>query len=172
MKNLTFTSMKKYIILTATIVGLYACTPNHEKMQTENVELVKNYVAAVENMDFEAMNNYLADNYMGLGPSYGDTIYKAQAVENWKDNVENLYESITYTRLQFAPVTISEGDSKGEWVGNWAEMNIVYKSGDKITLWANTNYMVENGKIIRSLTLYNEADALRQLGYAIVPAEE
>jgi hypothetical protein len=161
--------MKKYIILAALVVGLFACTPNHEKMQAENVQLVKNYVTAVENMDFEAMNSYLADNYMGLGPSYGDTIYKAQAVENWKSNVENLYEKIQYTRLQFAPVTIKEGDAKGEWVANWSEMKIVFKDGlGEVTLWSNTNYQLDNGKIVRSLTLYNEADALRQLGYTIV----
>jgi hypothetical protein len=28
--------------------------------------------------------------------------------------------------------------------------------------------MVENGKIARTLSLYNEADALRQLGYQII----
>jgi len=161
--------MKNYIILTAMVVGLFACKPNNEKTQAENVELVKNYVAAVESMDFEAMNNYLADNYMGLGPSYGDTIYKAQAVENWKSNVESLYEKIQYTRSQFAPVTIKEGDAKGEWVANWAEMHIVFKDGlGEVTLWFNTNYQVENGKITRSLALYNEADALRQLGYTMV----
>ena len=164
--------MKKYIILAALVVGLFACTPNNEKMQADNVALAKNYVSAVESLDFEAMNNYLADEYMGLGPSYGDTIYKAQAVENWKSNVENLYEKIQYTRSQFAPVTIKEGDAKGEWVANWAELNIEYKNGDKVIIWSNTNYQIENGKIIRSLTLYNEADALRQLGFAIVPAEE
>jgi hypothetical protein len=165
--------MKKYIILTALVAGLFACTPNHSKIQADNVALIKNYVAAVESLDFEAMNNYLADEYMGLGPSYGDTIYKAQAIENWKSNVENLYEKIQYTRSQFAPVTIKEGAGvQGEWVGNWAELNITYKNGDKVTLWANTNYMIENGKIVRSLTLYNEADALRQLGYVIMPAYE
>jgi hypothetical protein len=165
--------MKNNIILAALLVGLFACTPNKERLQAENVELIKKYVAAVESMDFEAMNNYLADSYMGLGPSYGDTIYKAQAVENWKSNVENLYERIQYTRSQFAAVTIKEGAGvQGEWVGNWAELNITYKNGDKITIWANTNYLIENGRIARSLTLYNEADALRQLGFSIVSDEE
>ncbi|HRG66120.1 MAG TPA: hypothetical protein PLV12_09955, partial [Saprospiraceae bacterium] len=106
--------MKKYIILTALVAGLFACTSNNSKMQTENVEVVKNYVTAVQNLDFESMSNYLDDKYMGLGPSYGDTIYKDQAVENWKYYVEHLYEKIQYTRSQFAPVTISEGDAKGE----------------------------------------------------------
>jgi hypothetical protein len=109
---------------------------------------------------------------MGLGPSYGDTIYKDQAIENWKYYVENLYEKIQYTRSQIAPVTITEGDAKGEWVANWAELHIVFKEGGEATIWANTNYQIENGKIVRSLTLYNEADALRQMGYEIVPIEE
>jgi hypothetical protein len=165
--------MKKYIILTVLVAGLFACTSNHSKKQAENVAVVKNYVNAVENLDFESMNNILDDKYMGLGPSYGDTIYKDQAVENWKYYVENLYEKIQYTRSQFAPVTITEGDAKGEWVANWAEMRVVFKNGQgEVTLWSNTNYQIENGKIMRSLTLYNEADALRQLGYQIVPGEE
>lgn len=165
--------MKKYIILTTLVAGLFACTSNNTNKQTENVEVVKNYVTAVENLDFESMDKFLDDKYMGLGPSYGDTIYKDQAIENWKYYVENLYEKIQYTRLQFAPVTITEGDAKGEWVANWAELNIVFKDGGgKVILWSNTNYQIENGKIVRSLTLYNEADALRQLGYQIVPGEE
>ena len=163
--------MKKYIILGAMVAGLFACTSNTAKMQADNVELVKNYVKAVENLDFDAMSNSLDENYMGLGPSYGDTIYKAQAVANWKTNVEDLYKKIYYSRSQFAPVTISEGDAKGEWVANWGELVIEYKSGDKITLWANSNYQVKDGKITRSLMIYNEADALRQLGYQIVRDE-
>jgi len=164
--------MKKYIILTALVAGLFACTSDNTKKQAENAEVVKNYVTAVENLDFESMDKFLDDKYMGLGPSYGDTIYKDQAIANWKYYVENLYEKIQYTRSQFAPVTIKEGDGKGEWVGNWAELKIVFKDGGgEVTIWSNTNYLIENGKIVRSLTLYNQADALRQMGFIIIPAE-
>jgi len=161
--------MKIYIILVALAVGLFACTSSVEKKQAENVELVKNYVKAVENLDFEAISNYLDVNYLGLGPSYGDSIGKIDAVANWKWCVENLYKKITYTRSRFAPVTIPDGDNKGDWVGNWAEMNIVFKDNvGSVTVWANSNYLIENGKIKRSITFYNEADVLRQLGYEMV----
>ena len=141
-------------------------------MQDENISLVKSYVKAVEDLDFKAMGNFLADDYLGIGPSYGDSIYKVQAVENWKSNIENLYEKIQYTRSKFAAVTIPDGENKGEWVANWAELNIVYKNGrGAVTILANTNYLIVNGKISRSITFYNEADALRQLGYKIVPPE-
>ena len=67
-------------------------------------------------------------------------------------------------------MTIPEGDNKGEWVANWAELHIVYKNDrGAITIWANTNYLIEDGKIAKSITFYNEADALRQLGYKIIP---
>lgn len=161
--------MKNLIILAVLAIGLAACTSNNAKQQAANVELVKNYVKAVENLDFDAMGNYLDVNYLGMGPSFGDSIGKMDAVENWKWCVENLYEKITYTRSRFAPVTITEGENAGEWVGNWAELNIVFKDSiGSVTVWANTNYLIENGKIKKSVTFYNEADVLRQLGFVMV----
>lgn len=162
--------MKIYIILVALAIGLFACTSNNEKNQAKNIELVKSYVTAVETLDFESMGNYLDVNYLGMGPSYGDSIGKLEAVANWKWCVENLYEKIHYNRSRFAAVSIPDGDNKGEWVANWAEMNIVYKDGiGSVTVWANSNYLIENGKIKRSITFYNEADVLRQLGFVMVP---
>ena len=44
------------------------------------------------------MDSLLADNYIGYGPSVGDSVNKEEAISGWKDNMENLYESIEYTR--------------------------------------------------------------------------
>lgn len=164
--------MKYLIVMAAVSLGIWACNAPDNQVNQANVDLVNAYIASVENMDFDGMDKYLSDDYMGLGPSYGDTIRKAQAIENWKENVTNLYEKIHYNRSRSVAVTIPDGDNKGNWVGNWAELNIVYKNNvGSVTIWANTNYMVENGKIVRSTTFYNEADALRQLGYKIVPPD-
>ena len=161
--------MKNYIILAALVIGLFACTSNSSKNEAQNVELIKNYVTAVENLDFESMGNYLDVNYLGMGPSFGDSIGKMEAVANWQWCVENLYEKIHYNRSRFAAITIPDGDNKGEWVANWAEMNITFKDSiGSVTVWANSNYLIENGKIKRSLTFYNEADVLRQLGFVMV----
>ncbi|MCF8367020.1 MAG: ester cyclase [Bacteroidales bacterium] len=163
--------MKNLIFLAVLIIGLVGCTTTNEKKNTENIDLVKSYVQAVENLDFESMSNFLDDNYLGMGPSYGDSIGKSDAVENWKWSVVNLYEKIKYDRSRFAAVTIPEGDNKGDWVANWAELTIDYKNGGSVTILANSNYLVENGKIMRSITFYNEADVLRQLGYEMVLQE-
>lgn len=157
--------MKNLILFVAISMGLLACTSTNKK-QEDNIKLVKNYVKAVENMDFDAMGNYLADDFLGVGPSYGDSIWKDEAIANWQWSVENLYESIKYSRSRFASVTIPDGENKGDWVANWAELTIDYKNGiGSATIWANTNYKVKNGKIQESITFYNEADVLRQLAY-------
>jgi len=67
-----------------------------------------------------------------------------------------------------AAVIIKTGDNQGEWVSNWGELHIVYKNGKEVTLWANTTYKLENGKIVKSYTFYNEADALKQMGYVFI----
>jgi uncharacterized protein YacL (UPF0231 family) len=117
------------------------------------------------------MGDMLDVNYIGVGPSFGDSIGRHEAVANWQWSVENLYEKITYNRSRFAAVTIPDGDNQGEWVANWAELTITFKDGESVTILANSNYLVENGKIKRSLTFYNEADVMRQLGFVMVPEE-
>jgi hypothetical protein len=153
------------------ILILGSCGSSENKLQEENLALVKKYVEAVENLNYEAMGDYLADNYMGLGPSYGDTIYKKEAIENWKANVAHVYEKIEHTRATYAPVFIADGPNKGDWVGCWSELKITFKSGKSVMIWANSDYKIENGKIVKTITLYNEADALRQMGFEIVAPE-
>lgn len=156
----------KQILIILLVPIVFACgSKNHDA----NIAVVKQYVEAVENLDYAAMEDLLADNYQGFGPSVGDTIGKIAAVESWKKNVEDLYEKIEYTRSQFAGVTITDGPNQGDWVANWAELNIEYKDGEgRVTVWANSNYRIENGKIVKSITFYNEADVLRQLGYVFI----
>jgi ketosteroid isomerase-like protein len=164
--------MKRLFLLAAISLGLFSCTPSGGNQDKDSIDLVKNYIKAVEARDYEAMSKCLDDNYLGMGPSFGDSVRKEEAVAHWKAYSTNLYEKIEYTRSRFANVTIPEGDNKGTWVANWAELTIRYKNGKgPITIWANTNYQIENGKIIKSITFYNEADALRQLGYQLVAPE-
>jgi hypothetical protein len=163
--------MKNFTLFAAIIFVLGSCGSSMNKLQQDNLVLVQKYVAAVESLNYDAMGEFLAENYMGLGPSYGDTIYKKEALENWKYNSVNIYQKIEHTRARYAPVTIADGPSKGEWVACWSELKITFKSGKSVMIWANSDYQVENGKIVKTITLYNEADALRQMGFQIVAPE-
>jgi len=164
MKHLAFS----FLLLTL----LISCS-SVDKNTAKNITLIENYVTAVENMDIKVMGSFLAENYHGFGPSFGDSIGKKQALVNWKYNVENLYEKIEYRKSRNVAVNIATGDNQGQWVSNWAELDIHYKNGaGTVTIWANTNYQIENKKIVKSYTCYNEADALRQLGYVFINTEE
>lgn len=159
--------MKK-IFLAALMIGFFlSCAPNDPSK--ENVALIENYIEAVENLDYDAMDKILDETYIGIGPSRNDSINKEQAIINWKNNVAHLYEKISYSRSQNIAVKTNEG----EWVSNWADLTIVYKDDQKeISILANTVYEIKNGKIIKSLTFYNEADALEQLGYVFINPED
>ena len=160
--------MKKILFLLAIMMITINCT-DHKKKAAENVALIEKYVQAVENLDYDIMEAVLDDNYMGFGPSFNDSINKEMTVSNWKINVDNLYESITYRKSRNMAQIIPDGINAGDWVSNWAELSIVYKKDQKkVTLLTNTIYKIENGKIVKSYTFYNEADVLEQLGYVFI----
>jgi hypothetical protein len=161
--------MKQYILLLAACASLFSCTSSNDKKKSDNIAVTKRYMQAVETNNVAAMDSLLADNYMGYGPSVGDSVNKADALANWKYNAQNLYESVKYSRYQNIAVTTTEEDEAlpGDWVSNWANVTIKYKDGrGPVNIMVNAVYKIENGKIVRSLTFYNEADAMRQLGMA------
>lgn len=161
--------MKQLILLLAISSSFFACTGSANKNESENLDLVRRYMEAVEANNAAEMEALLADNYMGYGPSVDDSVNKADAINNWKYNAENLYKSIEYSRHQNIAVTVKEGGQAdpGDWVSHWAYLTIKYKDGrGPVYIWVNAVYKIENGKIARSRTFYNEADVLRQLGYA------
>ena len=165
--------MKQLILLATISISLFACTSSAEKKEKENLAIAKKYMMAVETKNVEVMDSLLADNYIGYGPSVGDSINKEDALLNFKDNAENLYDSFKYTRHKEIAVTVKEGEAMGDWVLNWAYLTIKYKVGDvPVNLWVNVVYRIENGKIVHSRTFYNEADVLRQLRYSINPPQE
>lgn len=163
----------KYSLLIILAFGILAGCDQSAATDAANVAVVEKYIQAVEDEDYNTMDALLDNNYLGMGPSIYDSIGKDAALSSWKDNIENLYDKIEYQRSQIVPVTITTGDNKGAWVANWAQLQITYKDDrGSVIVWANTNYKVENNKIVRSYTFYNEADVLRQLGYVFINPNE
>ena len=160
--------MKKTVLLLLFLTTFISCRTNNNN-SIKNTALVEKYVQSVEDLDYTTMESILADNYIGHGPSVNDSIGKEQTLENWKNNIETLYESIDYNKSRNIAVIVDSGENKGEWVSNWAELKIVYKKDKKeVIIWANTVYKIEQGKIVKSFTFYNEADVLEQLGYVFI----
>ncbi|MGI9547794.1 MAG: nuclear transport factor 2 family protein [Flavobacteriaceae bacterium] len=158
--------MKKLLFIMAVLSLFLIACENANQNAEKNIALVDGYVNSVQQLDYELMDNYLADDYMGYGPSATDSIGKTDAVARWKENVNDLYEKIDYQRSRSIAVTIADGENQGDWVSNWAQLEITFKEdGEQVTIWANTIYQIVNDKISKSYTFYNEADVLDQLGY-------
>ena len=144
---------------------LFSCNSANQNAE-KNIAIVDGYVNAVQQLDYDLMDTFLSEDYMGFGPSVMDSINKTDAVKQWKSNVDMIYEKIEYKESRSIAVSVPDGDNQGEWVSNWAELEIKFKgNGEQVTIMANTVYKIEDDKISRSYTFYNEADALQQMGY-------
>ena len=164
--------MKNISYLILGLLILSGCA-NSNQRASENVALIKKYINAVEAKDYGTMEAMLAEGYEGFGPSVDDSTNRDAALQAWKYNVENLYESIVYERSRNIAVTVTEGDNQGDWVSNWALLSISFKDGrGPVKLLTNTTYQIANGKILKSYTFYNEADALEQLGYVFINPQD
>ena len=162
--------MKNVLLIAVFCIGAYSCSNPSKSKEIENLAIAKKYMNAVETKNVTVMDSLLASNYIGYGPSVGDSANKEQALQSWKFNAENLYESFEYTRHKELAVSVDTGEVKGDWVLNWAYLTIKYKDGrGPINLWVNAVYRIEDGKIVHSRTFYNEADALNQLGFTMAP---
>jgi ketosteroid isomerase-like protein len=162
--------MKQLGIVIIISIILVSCNSTGSNRESANLAIAKKFMEAVESKNAAAMDSLLAEKYMGYGPSGGDSVNKQDAIETFKYNAENLYESFEYTRHKELAMTVDTGEAKGDWVLNWAYLTIKFKDGrGPIYLWVNVVYRIEDGKIVHSRTFYNEADALRQLGYSIIP---
>lgn len=160
--------MKNFLISVIIMSIVSGCTSSKPDAE-ENIAVVAKYVQAVQNEDYETMESLLGEDYYGYGPSYNDSISRSDALSAWKENISNLYESIEYEKSRNLAEVITDGPNKGNWVSNYAQLSIKYKDGrGPVKIWANTVYKLEDGKIVKSYTFYNEADALRQLGYVFI----
>jgi len=122
--------MKKSLFALAMLLTIISCSVQ-DKHADANTALIAKYVESVENLEYDIMESILDDNYVGFGPSFNDSINKELAVSNWKSNIENLYESITYNESRNLAQFVEKGKNAGEWVSNWAELSIVYKKDKK-----------------------------------------
>lgn len=166
--------MRNLLLFLIVSMFVLACADGQqEKTDRENIAVIEKYIQAVQSKDTQTMSDLLADNYIGYGPSFADSTNKEQAIANWKDVAENLYEKIEYTRTVNIAAKVTDGRHPGNFVSDWASLKITYKDGrGPVFLTMNAVYRVENGKITMSRTFYNEADVLRQLGYDFVSSAE
>lgn len=135
----------------------------------ENIQLIVGFEDAFRNQDYEKMQSMFTDDYMSYGPSLADSMRKEDVMLNWKYNMENLYDKVDFHDVKHIALTDLNNGVARDWVSSWGKLTIKYQNRtNEAEIWSNTLYLIEDGKIKKSYIFYNEADALRQVGFHYV----
>jgi ketosteroid isomerase-like protein len=132
-----------------------------------NVDVVKRYLEAANSKDIKTMDSLLADNFVGYGPSFADSIDKQSALKNWTLVAQDYYDEVHISDPMMIAARSEGGAHPGDWVAAWSQVRLTYKDTARrpVTIFANVIYRVENGKIAMLRRFYNEADIQRQSGF-------
>lgn len=150
-------------------IFLGACTTNQKTKDRENIKLVVDFEDAFRNLDYDKMESLLADDYVSYGPSLADSMRKEDVMLNWKINMEDLYDKVDFHDVKHIALKDFENGEEREWVSSWGKLTIKYQNrANAAEIWSNTIYLIMDGQIQRSYMFYNEADALRQVGFHYV----
>ncbi|HLG38892.1 MAG TPA: nuclear transport factor 2 family protein [Chitinophagaceae bacterium] len=167
--------MKKMFILAAACMLLFACSdekkeeaktddasksdmsstdkkPASELLDLSMADPVKKSFAAFAKGDVEAMTADYDDNirYTWSG---GDSAIGKKAVQDYYKGRWNLIQSLSFSNEIALPLQVNESQQPavappGKWVLYWAQVDVTYKNGKKLTFWShNVNHFNSAGKI-------------------------
>ncbi|WP_167606464.1 nuclear transport factor 2 family protein [Maribellus sediminis] len=162
--------MKKvnYILFILFSFMIISCT-NQKQSIRENLEIVEKFQKAFVDHDIETIKSLLADDYVGYGPSIGDSIRKDDALLIWDQNLEYMYDKVEMNvaeNIAISNVNVKDG---GQWISSWGTLTLKFQNyGNEAVILANQIFLIKDGKIKKTIIFYNEADALRQAGYHYV----
>ena len=147
-----------------------------DSLGEKNKEMVKNYIDAAITGNTAAMSEYLADGYMGHGPSMKDSVNKQEDLANWKKSWEDQFSSMKYDEIVSLTPSIkaeTKSSAAGDWVLTWGVISAEYKNGmPPVKFNLHVAYRITKGKIDRSFVYYNVADILTQQGFTFVPPKK
>lgn len=140
---------------------------NEERLEEQNVEVVRNFIEAWNNGDFQTMNELLDPQMKLYVPSISESPMTGDQYDAW---IKTLYQSFTDIRYDIRDIFAS-GNSVAVW---WvftaihsADFQGIPATGNSITASAIEIYTVQDGKIVSERA---ETDALgmyQQLGLSL-----
>lgn len=168
--------MKKMFILAASCMLLFACSDekkdepktgestttadagkDKKPAATEILDLgegdvVKKSFAAFTKGDIDGMTADFDDNirYTWSG---GDSAIGKKAVQDYYKTRWSLIQSLNFSNEIILPLQVNESQQPkvappGKWVLYWAQVDVTYKNGKKLTFWShNVNHLNSGGKI-------------------------
>jgi len=181
--------MKKLILLGLATMLIISCknqeenndnpttsTDSNEIMTTlefENSEtalqLVQNYVQALQEGNVDKMTAQLGDNAMvyGLGGAL-DSLNVEQHKVYFTTSTSDFTHSLSQDL--YLPVKVENNWNEGEWVLSWGVNTITNKeSSNSFPVPYHTVSRVENGKIVEMRYFYDMLNVIANQGFTITP---
>ncbi|SDE78612.1 hypothetical protein SAMN05421636_107250 [Pricia antarctica] len=136
------------------------------------LELVQNYVKALQEGDVNTMNAQLADNAMVYGLGGGmDSLNVVEHKAYYLNSTSNYNHVITQDL--YLPVKVTKNWNEGEWVLAWGTNTITNKkTGKTTTIPYHTANLIQNGKVIMIRYFYDVLNVLKTQGYPIPAPKE
>lgn len=158
------------------VIGLASCNKPKEvqnDLGEQNKAVVDKFIQAMIAADLKTAEPYLADDFKHYGASVSDSSTKAQYLEAWKKNWEEVFSTIKYKRYVALAESIKEGPQAGDYVLEWGDVNATYKNGGlPVAFKYHAVYLVKEGKVSFVSEFFNVADILTQQGFKFVSPEE
>ncbi len=154
-------------LIPAILLGLLLlqCQPASQ-FESSNISIARKYIEAIEKQDYDLLDSLTRDDFYVVGPSIEDTASKEQIIRKWKRNANKEIDSIRFRGSRISHLTIPSKTEFGDWIGEWSVVFVYYKGlKEPVRLFANTNYLIVDGKLVKGLSFYNEADLLGQKSY-------
>ena len=170
--------MKKILFLSASVLFLFSCKNNSEKMPNENsskkvelpLDVMYKGTASIGNPEnmVTVMNwnkNMIAGDVAAAGTLLADSLTVTLAdgmhvelvhdsaiafLNGWRSSMDSVKQ--TYTAI----IAVDNKDAGDEWVIQWIKESYFYKTGKSETHMLNESYRLVNGKI-REISQYARA---------------
>jgi len=135
------------------------------------LQLVQDYVQALQDGNVDGMNAQLNENAMvyGLGgalDSLNVEQHKVYFTESTSDFTHSLSQDL------YLPVKVENNWNEGEWVLSWGVNTITNKeTNSAFPVPYHTVSRVENGKIVEMRYFYDMLNVITNQGFTITPPE-
>lgn len=107
--------------------------------------------------DIDSWVSNFADNAIYRW-SAGDSLAGKEAITKyWKDRRMNVIDSIRFTNDIWLPVTVNQpqaSEAKGIWLLNWYQVNVKFKTGQRLSFWVHSDIHYNNANQIDELIQY------------------
>jgi hypothetical protein len=115
-----------------------------EFADTKYTEMGKQYMQKFQEGDIAGWAEMFADDAVYAWSSGDSLVGKKAITDYWSNRRNTVIDSIQFSNDIWLPIKINQPqkgpDQPGNWLLNWYQVNVKYKTGKKLQFWVHTDY--------------------------------